>query len=567
MAAKKNASQKTNKTKTSKETKPGKQTQAAKAASKPKEKKKASAIVICLIAVLALAVVLGGCWFFLMGPGTSLFTFKETTVAGVALDGMTKDEAAAALADVADIYSSETMVVEVLGETIELSPADTGCQLDVEALVDAAYSDGPTVTFDVTPYLNLDTAVIQGAVDELAQRVRMEYVETSYRLEGESPEAGQTLYITMGCPERTLKTEELYNAILAAYAEGTFHVTGECDITEPEAVDFESVFQQYYMPPVDATMDPTTFDITEGTAGYGFNTEEAETLLANVQYGETIELTIQKIEPAVTAATLWDSLFQDVLSTCSTPYTSNEYRNNNLRLACAAIDGTILYPGDVFSYNGALGERTAEKGYLPGASYEGGKVVYTYGGGICQVSSTMYYCSLIADLEIVERECHMYPADYIDYGMDATVNWGTIDYKFRNNTNYPIRINADAENGYVTVTFSGTDDKDYYVEMEYEIVAVYDYKTVYKEYAPDNEEGYYDGQTITWPVVGYGVDTYRCKYSKETGELISREYEAYSDYDHRDMEICKIVYPEETQAPSSGDEYTGSGGVSPDSGG
>lgn len=534
---------------------------------KTKEKKKVSAILIAVIAVVVLLAILAGCWFFLMGPGRNFFTFEKTTIAGVDLEGMTKEEAAAALADVAQLYSSETMVVEVLGETVELSPSDTGCSLDVEALVDAAYSEGATTSFDVTPYLNLDEDVIRSAVDTLAERVRMEYVETTYHLEGESPEAGQTLYITMGYPERSLKTEELYNAILAAYAAGEFHVEGECDVTEPESVDFETVFQQYYVAPVDAVMDPVTFDITEGTAGYGFDTAEAEALLADVQYGETITLAIQKIEPAVTASALWDGLFQDVLSTCSTPYTSNEYRNNNLRLACQAIDGTILYPGDVFSYNDTLGERTAEKGYLPGASYEGGKVVYTYGGGICQVSSTMYYCSLIADLEIVERECHMYPADYIDYGMDATVNWGTLDYKFRNNTDHPIRIDANAEDGYVTVTFMGTDDKDYYVEMEYEIVAVYDYKTVYKEYAPDNEEGYYDGQTITWPVVGYGVDTYRCKYSKATGELISREYEAYSDYDHRDMEICKIVYPEETQPVTSGDQYTGSGGVSPDSGG
>lgn len=534
---------------------------------KPKEKNKTVAVLICVIAVVTLLAVLAGCWFFLMGPGRRFFTFQQTTVAGVSLDGMTKDEAAAALAEVAQVYAGETMVVEVLGQTVELTPEDTGCTLDVEALVDAAYSEGSSPSFNVGPYLTLNTDVIRGAVDTLAEQVRAEYAETTFRLEGDQPETGQTLYITMGSPERTLKADALYDAILAAYAAGTFHVTGECDVREPEAVDLDTLLQQYYVAPVDAAMDPQTYQVTEGTPGYGFDIEEAKTLLADVQYGETIELEIRKIEPAVTASALWDSMFQDVLSTCSTPYTSNEYRNNNLRLACQAINGTILYPGDVFSYNDTLGERTAEKGYLPGASYEGGKVVYTYGGGICQVSSTMYYCSLLADMEILERECHMYTAGYIDLGMDATVNWGTLDYKFRNNTNHPIRIDANAEDGYVTVTFMGTDDKDYYVEMEYEVVAVYDYKTVYKEYAPDNPEGYYDGQTITWPEVGYGVDTYRCKYSKETDELISREYEAYSDYDHRDMEICKIVYPTEPTTPPAEDDYAGSGGVSPDSGG
>ena len=181
--------------------------------------------------------------------------------------------------------------------------------------------------------------------------------------------------------------------------------------------------------------------------------------------------------------------------------------------------------------------------------------MYTYGGGICQVSSTLYYCTLFADLEIVERWCHMYTPDYIDWGIDATVSWGTLDYQFRNNTDHPIKIEANAEDGYVTVTFYGTDTKSYYVEMENEIVAVFNYETVYKELPPDNEEGYEDGEVIDWPITGYGVDTYRNKYDKATGELISSDYEDYSDYDHRDHVICKIVQPEtqppETQPPET----------------
>ena len=137
---------------------------------------------------------------------------------------------------------------------------------------------------------------------------------------------------------------------------------------------------------------------------------------------------------------------------------------------------------------------------------------------------------------------------------------------------HPIRISADVSDGYVNITIRGTDDRDYYVDMDYYIVDVYDYETVYKDYPSDNEEGYYDGQTITSPIIGYGVDTYRCKYSKETDELISEEYEDYSDYDHRDAVICRIV--EETAPGNSddysydyGDYYVGSGGgISPDGG-
>lgn len=534
-------------------------------------KKKLSPVLICVVATAALILVLACAWFFLAGPGSVLFTLPNITAAGIDLEGMDKEQATQALNELADSYASTDMVIQVQDSTVTLTPGEVGAQLDVEAAVEDIFkTSATTTTVDLSPYLQLNTDVIRQTVDALGEEVYSEYAETTYRLEGDDPASGQTLYITMGSPACQLKTDELYNAILTAYYSGEFQVEGVCETKEPEAVDFDSVFKEYYVAPVDAVMDPETFEITEGVPGYGFDTAEAETLLANVQYGETVELAIKEILPAVTAENLWATLFADELSSCSTPHTGDSDRNTNLELACAAINGMILYPGDVFSYNEALGERTPERGYRPGNAYENGEVVLSYGGGICQVSSTLYYCTLIADLEIVERECHMYTPDYIDYGMDATVSWGSLDYKFRNNTNYPIRIDANVSDGYVNISLMGTDDRDYYVEMKYEVVAVYDYEEKYEDYPPDNEKGYYDGQTITWPIVGYGVDTYRCKYSKETGELISEEYEDYSDYDHRDMVICRIVTPQETTPPTvpgADDYFAGSGGgISPDGG-
>src|SRR5699024_10646494 len=131
---------------------------------------------------------------------------------------------------------------------------------------------------------------------------------------------------------------------------------------------------------------------------------------------------------------------------------------NNLDLACKAINGTILNPGEIFSFNDVVGERTAAKGYLPATVYvTGGASAEELGGGVCQVASSIYYCSLFLNLEQVHREPHMYAVTYVDYGMDATVYWGSIDYQFRNTLDYPIKIQANIDGGTVNITFWGAE--------------------------------------------------------------------------------------------------------------
>jgi len=231
------------------------------------------------------------------------------------------------------------------------------------------------------------------------------------------------------------------------------------------------------------------------------------------------------------------------LGSAQTPYkgTDTNNRNTNLAIACEAVNGLVLLPGEVFSYNDTLGERTKEAGYKEAPSYVGGLTVDTLGGGICQVSSTLYYSTLFADLEIVERHNHGYVSDYIAKGMDATVTWDGADFRFSNNTNFPIRIEAWRADGYVNVQIIGTDERDYYVKMSYSVREYTPFETVYQEYLPDNPEGYTDGKEIVTPYNGYIVQTYKEKYSKETDELLSKDKWTYDVYKKRDQVICKIV--------------------------
>jgi vancomycin resistance protein YoaR len=234
-------------------------------------------------------------------------------------------------------------------------------------------------------------------------------------------------------------------------------------------------------------------------------------------------------------------LYRDELATYTAVADSNSDRNTNLRLACEAINGMILFPGQVFSYNSALGERTPERGYKLGPSYSGNKTVMTYGGGICQVSSALYYCTLVAEMETLVRKNHGFAPAYIPLGMDAAVSWGYLDFRFRNTSNYPIRIDATADRGSVTVTLVGTNEKDYYVELEYETLRTEDYSVTYQTMQPNNPNGYKNGDYIVEPYTGYTVKAYRCKYNNETKELISRDLIDQSTYKKRDGVICKIA--------------------------
>ena len=138
-------------------------------------------------------------------------------------------------------------------------------------------------------------------------------------------------------------------------------------------------------------------------------------------------------------------------------------------------------PGETFSYNKVVGARTIEAGYKEAGAYAGGKVVQDVGGGICQISSTIYNTALLANLEIVDRSNHQFLTSYVPVSRDATVSWGGLDFKFKNNRTYPIKIVATAKAGVITVSVLGVLEKqEYVVTFETEILETTDYKTTYE---------------------------------------------------------------------------------------
>ena len=528
--------------------------------------------IILLISGIVLLVLVGAAWGYLhfttnIGHDNIL---ENITIAGVNVGGMSKQEAITALAEATqDTYSQVPMQIHIHKDTITVDVGVSTLNLDVESAVEEAYQFGRRGFYfqmieeqkqvadsgyqvDVFPHLGLDTENIRSQIDTIAQsynhpviQPQTELTGTKADLSASSTDKGTlTLNVTMGIPGYTLDADALYDLVIDAYNSNCLEVFAQCEVVEPQMPDLESIRSETFVDPVDAIIDPETYDVIPHSYGYLFDYDSAIQNINTAEYGQLLSFPYQKIEPQVLEETLSSLLFRDVLSTY-TSYTSSSYsRDVNKRLSCEAINGVVLMPGEIFSYNPTLGERTAEAGYQPAPSYSGMETVMEYGGGICQASSTLYYCAMLADLEIVERYNHGFICSYMPYGMDATVSWGGPEFRFKNNTDYPIRIEATASGGDVTVKLIGTDTKDYYVKMTYEVLSVTNYKTVEMEMEENNPKGYKDGEEIMSPYTGYKVRTYRCKYSKATDELISSEVEATSNYSVRDRVICKIKKPD-----------------------
>lgn len=512
------------------------------------------AILCACVAILASVFFLDKLGIHIPLPGRTIAA--GVTVADVDVGGLKRKEAIETVtAAIGDSYSTDTLVVTVLDKQMEITPADSGAVFDINSAVKEAFKYGteenPETQVDIIPFLALNSDMIRGKINAFAANFPTEGIHTGSQviqemIDGEERDA---LELTIGTEYYDFSADALYSTILDAYNSHRFTANYTCNTFMAEAIDIDAVYAEYCIEPVDAVLDPQTHEVTQSVVGHRFDLEGAREVLAAANPGDVLTFPFEDVQPAMDTETLKSMLFRDVLGTYTAYQSSSSNRATNLRLACEALNGIILYPGDTFSYNDTLGERTAEKGYKPAAAYMNGETVQSYGGGICQPSSALYYCTLLADLEIVQRHCHTYPSSYVPFGLDATVSWGGPDFKFKNNTDFPIRIDAKADGGSVTLTLVGTDIKDYYVKMEYEILRSISPKVEYIKVKEGS--GHKDGEVKTSGHTGYEVQSYKLKYSKETDELISREKEAYSVYSTQTRVEYKVIKEETTAPPAS----------------
>jgi len=499
----------------------------------------AGALVLALvIGVLIYGVVLKN--------GNTIY--PNVYVAGINVGGLDRQSATEAVDEaIAASYASATLKVQLPDRTLSFNPEQTNVALDADEAIEEALSYGRSgnpfsaVTnyfscrstehyIDLQTILDLDTDYIRNLIDEVAAEIESEPIPSEVRYD---EKAGQ-LIVTVGYPDRDLNADGLYEVVYNAFMNSDFTpLSWDYDEVPCELVDLQPYYDEICTEMEDAYYDEETHTIVEEVPGFGFNLEAAAQKLTTAAPGSEVIIQLEELEPAVTVEELEEDMFGETLFEHSSVYVNNSNRTNNLTLACKAIDGLILNPGEVFSFNNIVGERTAAKGYLPATVYSGGQSVEELGGGVCQVASTIYYCTLHLDLEQVHREPHQFAVTYVPLGMDATIYWGHIDYQFKNTLSNPIKILANTDNGHVNITFLGIPDTDNYIEMTSVVLETYPWQEV-EEFDETKPADY--REVAVEPYTGYKVVTYKAIYDAD-GKELSKEQEAISVYDKRDKKF------------------------------
>lgn len=290
--------------------------------------------------------------------------------------------------------------------------------------------------------------------------------------------------------------------------------------TKADSIDIERIYSEIYTEPKDAYYEENPFKIYAEVEGVDFaiSKEEAKTIVATVAEEYRIPL---KLTPAnKTINDIGTEAFPYLISTYTTRYdASNLNRSQNLAIATGKINGTVLMPGEEFSFNQIVGKRTIEEGYKDAKIYQDGKVVDGLAGGICQISSTLYNAVIKANLEIVERRNHSFTTSYVKAGRDATVVYGVIDFKFKNTRTYPIKIEGSVGSGVAEFNIYGIkEETEYSVDLSPIVTASIPYTT---QYIPDATLA--PGQQVVVQAGGNGCKVTTYKETKLDGKFVSRE--------------------------------------------
>jgi vancomycin resistance protein YoaR len=333
----------------------------------------------------------------------------------------------------------------------------------------------------------------------------------------------------IGHPGESIDTEAIYKAIdesIKSCTDLEFDVP--TIITPPNSINVDEIYNKITTEPIDAKAkfdENNNISIVPHTNGRSIDKAELVSIINEIEkkYDTQKVLPVKFIEPKVTTSIFSANLFKDTLGTASTNFNTNSVNNANravnMRLSVSKINGKILLPGDVFSFNDVVGPRTADRGYKSANSYIGGKIVQDIGGGICQVSTTLYNSTLKSDLETVFRSNHMFTVGYVPFGQDAAVSYDSTDFKFKNNTNMPIKIlGSVTSSNQVVFSILGTNETP---NKTIEISNVQIGSTP----APVryvNDPTLPEGQTVVVNsgMAGYVIDTY--KIVKINGEVQSK---------------------------------------------
>ncbi len=432
------------------------------------EKKSFYKTVYAKIIFALLGVIMLFFAFYFMFIYTENAIAKGVSINGVDIGGKTVQDAKNALS-VSDIDSEKIITISSdSGESIRFTAGDINLVRDLDLTVNTAYKLGHDGNFfkNIAARIalffspeNLNCAVTCDT-DKLGELLYGFGVSVNGELNNYILSFGDGFVdVQKGTSGQSRDVSVEVETVIDSFMKNVFDISMNPSKTNPPEPDIDSLYNEISIEPVNASYEIKNGEviITPEVIGRRIDKIDAGTKIENLKRGEVITLNLISAVPEVTVESINNQLFSYTLGQYGTVYsTSNRNRCSNLELAASRINGIILAPGSVFSYNETVGKRSADNGFKSAPMYENGETVEGLGGGVCQVSSTLYSAVLYADLEVLKRQSHSMTVGYVPKGQDATVSYGTIDFQFKNNTDYPIKIIAYAYGGKVNVSIVGT---------------------------------------------------------------------------------------------------------------
>ncbi len=484
-------------------------------------------VLVLLILILLLSTI-----FALMNINNTKI-LNGVYIHGIDVSNLSEEEARNKIATAVNSHISKEITAKYNNFETKFSPEQFAVNFDINGAVSEAYSLGRSnnifknnytilnvllKNINISPSVTYDEDLLAAIITEINSQLPNKVINSDYYVDGDN------LIITSGkdgiiVDETAFKNKMLYFLNNINIKDSIIEIP--VVNTKATKIDLDAIYKAIYKDPVDAYYTTNPYVVYPSTNGLDFNIsmEEAKKLISSPQEEYTIPLKITY--PKVTTKQIGSEAFPDLLSQFTTSFTSSgANRATNVRLAAEKINGTVLMPGETFSYNQVVGKRTRAAGFREGTAYFNGQVVQEVGGGICQVSSTLYDAVLYANLEIVERYNHGFNPGYVKAGLDATVSWGGPDFKFKNNRNYPIRIVCDSSGKKLRIYIYGLKTpEDCTVVLDARYLSTIPYKTIYQT---DSSLATGESKVIQSGSNGCKTATYKYVYNA-SGTLISSD--------------------------------------------
>ena len=458
------------------------------------KEQKRKIIPIIIIGIIFVAIIIFSTIFALININNTNIV-SGVKINGIDVAGLSREEAKEKIDSIYNEKKQKDILLKYEDYDATINPELIDTKYDTDRAIEEAISIGKSGNIIVNNY-NILFAIIgkkdinvnieinedetKKTIESIGSKIPGAVVEPDYYIEEDK------LIITKGKAGLKIDTDNLVEKIKENLKD--INVNQEfIEIPvinkEPEQINIEKIHEEVYKEVQDAYYTKDPFTIHPEVEGVDFNIEEAEKILQEDKEQYEIPLTITK--PKVTTAQIGSEAFPNLLATYSTKYDGgNTDRTTNLRIACQKINDKVILPGETFSYNKALGERSAATGYKNAKVYENGQVIDGIGGGICQISSTLYNSVLMSNMEIVERRNHQFVTSYTPAGRDATVVYGMTDFKFKNTRTYAVKIKASCSNGIATVSIYGIkEENEYTVSFSTKTISTIPYTI---QYVDDN---------------------------------------------------------------------------------